>query len=389
MDCSKAFDMCSFEVLFRKLLEKGLPPIVIRTLLFIYQEQTAWVRWGSSKSRQFSITNGTRQGSVLSPCFFAVYMDELLKRLRYQGLGCHIGEVFYGAAGFADDLVLISPSRTGMQKMLEICEQYALENNLQFSTDDNPQKSKTKCLYMCGKVGQVQYPAPLCLNGRELPWVVKGTHLGHELHQSCSMDHDTKCKRAAFIDTSTDIRHMFSFAHPSQVLSAVTTYAAHFYGSMLWDLSSKSAWQVYRSWNTCVKLTWDIPRSSHNYFVDGTLAADFPSVRRKILCQYVRFFRTLRNCPLREVRLLALVAGKDMGSVTGKNLLYLSDEFNLDPWVDPVGKFKAEYEGYRVPEVEKWRLGLLEQLLEQRRDMLACGDDVTEIRSLIDSLCSS
>ena len=64
-------------------------------------------------------------------------------------------------------------------------------------------------------------------------------------------------------------------------------------------------------------------------------------------------------------------------------------EFNLDPWVDPLGKFKAEYKGYTVPEVDKWRLGLLEQLLEHRRDMLACGDDVTEVRSLIDSLCSS
>ena len=78
MDCSKAFDMCSFEVLFKKLMDKGLPPLVVRALVFIYQEQTVWVRWGNAKSSQFGIVNGTRQGSVLSPCFFAVYMDELL-----------------------------------------------------------------------------------------------------------------------------------------------------------------------------------------------------------------------------------------------------------------------------------------------------------------------
>ena len=56
---------------------------------------------------------------------------------------------------------------------------------------------------------------------------VKGTHLGHELHQSCNMDFDAKCKRADFIDKSTDIRMMFSFAHPHQVLTAVSTYAGH------------------------------------------------------------------------------------------------------------------------------------------------------------------
>jgi hypothetical protein len=389
MDCSKAFDMCSFEVLFKKLMDKGLPPLVVRTLVFIYQEQTAWVRWGSAKSSQFGIVNGTRQGSVLSPCFFAVYMDDLLQKLREQGLGCHIGDIFYGEAGFADDLILISPSRAGMQKMLDVCEQYAEENNLLFSTDDNPEKSKTKCLFMCGKVGAVEYPAALKLNDRDLPWVLKGTRIGHELHQSCTMDYDAKCKRAAFIDRSTDIRQMFSFANPNQVLSAVNIYAAHFYGSMLWDLSSEAAWQVYRSWNTCVKLAWDIPRWTHNYFVDGLLAGQIPSTRKKILCQFVNFFKRLRSSPLREVRLLANVVGKDMGSVTGCNLLHLKEVFNLDPWTQPVGLFKKMYSGYSVPEVDSWRLPFLQRLLEQRRDMGACDEEVDAITGLIDSLCSS
>ena len=137
-----------------------------------------------------------------------------------------------------------------------------------FSTDVNPEKSKTKCLFMCCKLGVVQYPAALQLDGRDLPWVVKGTHLGHELHQSCTMDFDSKCKRSAFIARSTDIREMFSFAHPSQVLSAVQVYAAHAYGSMLWYLTSDTTNQFYRSWNTCVKLVWNVPRWSHNYFVD-------------------------------------------------------------------------------------------------------------------------
>ena len=103
------------------------------------------------------------------------------------------------------------------------------------------------------------------------------------------MELDAKMKRGAFIENSTEIREMFSFAHPNQVLSAVQTYAGHFYGSMLWDLFGDMAGQVYRSWNTCVKLAWSIPRSSHNYFVDG-LADHLPSVRKKLICQYVNYF---------------------------------------------------------------------------------------------------
>ena len=90
--------------------------------------------------------------SVLSPCFFAVYMDDLLQSLRDLGVGCHIGDIFVGAAGFADDIILMAPSRSAMKNMLEVCERYAAENNLLFSTDENPEKSKTKCLYMCGKL---------------------------------------------------------------------------------------------------------------------------------------------------------------------------------------------------------------------------------------------
>ena len=68
-------------------------------------------------------------------------MDDLLQQLRELGVGCHIGDIFLGASGFADDIVLISPSRTAMKKMLAVCQKYAAENNLMFSADVNPEKS--------------------------------------------------------------------------------------------------------------------------------------------------------------------------------------------------------------------------------------------------------
>ena len=74
-------------------------------------------------------------------------------------------------------------------------------------------------------------------------------------------------------------------------------------------------------------------------------AGEIPSVKQKILCQYVNFFRKLRSSPLREVRLLAKVVGKDMLSVTGRNLAYLHQEFNIDPWNNSVDKFKSLYTG--------------------------------------------
>ena len=38
LDCKAAFDTCKFELLFKRVLEKGVPAIVVRALMFSYQQ---------------------------------------------------------------------------------------------------------------------------------------------------------------------------------------------------------------------------------------------------------------------------------------------------------------------------------------------------------------
>ena len=108
-------------------------------------------------------------------------MDELLQELRSLGVGCYVADMYFGAVRFCDDILLLAPTRDGMQMMPKTCESFALRNNLQFSTDPNPAKSKSKCIFMIGKKKNLPKPAPLILSGKELPWVATATHLGHEL----------------------------------------------------------------------------------------------------------------------------------------------------------------------------------------------------------------
>jgi hypothetical protein len=273
-----------------------------------------------------------------------------------------------------------------MAQMVKICEEFGEKNNLMFSTDTNPAKSKTKCLYMCGhRARNIVYPAPVQLYGRDLPWVTHATHLGHELHQDCNMDMDIKMKRAAFIKNTTDIRTQFSFALPGQVLNAICVYSAHFYGAMLWDLYGELSGQVYRSWNTCVKLVWDLPRSTHNYLVEQTLAKD-SSVRKRILLQYASFLQRLGKSVSGEVRVMSRIAAADVQSVTGKNCYNM---INLDPWTQPVRSFAKDYKMYETPAQDTWRSSLLLSLMREKYDMDVTGEDVETISGLIESLCSS
>ena len=78
---------------------------------------------------------------------------------------------------------------------------------------------------MISKRKNLQKPVPLILAGKELPWVASATHLGHEFHESGTMEHDTTVKRAQFISKSTEIRESFSFASQVALLRAVNVLA--------------------------------------------------------------------------------------------------------------------------------------------------------------------
>ena len=177
--------------------------------------------------------------------------------------------------------------------MLTVCEKYAERNNITFSTDENPVKSKTKVIYMCGDEKVRKYPKKLQLNGRNLPYVSSGTHLGHELSQACDAKLDTKIKRARYIDRTTDVIDNFRFAHPKQILRAVEIHCGDYYGSMLFQLFSESAEKYYRCWDRCVKSCWSVPLSTHKVFIKYLLSEDFSSVRVNILSRYVNFFQSL------------------------------------------------------------------------------------------------
>ena len=149
------------------------------------------------------------------------------------------------------------------------------------------------------------------------------------------------------------------------------------------------AGQVFNSWKTCVKLAWGVQRWSHNYLVEHVLSSGIPSVRKKLLGQYLGFFQKLLRSESPEIRMLANLVGRDAGSVTGSNLINLEDEFGLDPWSSSSSQVAAQYSCYAVPAADGWRLPLLVKLLDQRRDMETMNEKTKTISELIDSLCHS
>ena len=125
LDASKAFDRVNHDILFSKLMERGIPPILNRFLLSWYKSQRMQVRWNATLSPAFSVSNGVRQGGVLSPILFTIYMDDLLLGLKDLGIGCYWDGFFVGAVCYADDVAILAPSPSALRMMLHYCEDFA------------------------------------------------------------------------------------------------------------------------------------------------------------------------------------------------------------------------------------------------------------------------
>ena len=87
---------------------------------------------GNSVSDPFSVENGVKQAGSLSPLLFAVYISYFLEQTRQSGMGCHIAGIPANALAYTDDIVLLSPTRSVLQKMVSAAEQFALSNEHEY-----------------------------------------------------------------------------------------------------------------------------------------------------------------------------------------------------------------------------------------------------------------
>ena len=94
---------------------------------------------------------------------------------------------------------------------------------------------------------------------------------------------------------------------------------------MLWRLREKRAESCFKAWNTAVKLTHRVPRSTHTYIVEGFLATEHVTLRNQVLGRYSAFLQGLLKSPSPEVQLMSRVMIHSPGSNTRDNIRYIEE----------------------------------------------------------------
>ena len=183
LDASKAFDRLVHSGLFLKMLDKNVPKIFIDVIMSWYDGLICRVLWDGHYSDWFDVTAGVRQGGVLSPNFYGLYVDDLICILQSSNIGCYVLGKFAAALIYADDMAILAPSLRGLQKLLFLCERYCLEWDIKLNA------GKTKNLSFGGKL---QPSSQLVLNGSPIEWVTKWKYLGvtllHGAQFGCCVD---------------------------------------------------------------------------------------------------------------------------------------------------------------------------------------------------------
>ena len=389
MDCTKAFDTVVHSKLFKKLLEASVPAIIVRLLIHIYRAQTAEVRWKGQSSEEFKISNGVRQGAVLSPVLFCFYMNDLFLTLKKGRTGCYIGNYFAGVFGYADDLLLLCPSRSGLQRMLDTAYKYASDHRISFSTNPVPEKSKTKGIIFSSKPLNWQ-PTPVNLCGNPLPWVKSAKYLGNNLTGIIDgLAQDVKIKRARFIERNIELNQEFQFAHPEIKTRINQIYNSSFSGSVLWDLTSRNVEMLENSWSVSIRHMWGLPLASHRFLVE---ALGGTHARTMLFSRFASFIQSLLRSEKAPVLLLLFKVCDNVNTITGKNIRYiLTETKNKDIFQLNLKKLKREYRFSTVKKEDNWKIGFMKELVELKHSNLEQEDlelSVEEVDTIIEYLAT-
>ena len=171
LDVSKAFDKMSHHGLFLKLMDRMIPNVLLSMLENWFTLCSTCVRWGDLYSNYIKLVCGVRQGGVLSPCLFAVYINEVINVINSSGCGCNFGILATNIFLYADDILLLAPSVSALQRLVLLVEAHLSKLDMIL----NPKKC------FCLRIGPQSNRDCISVkisSGEFLNWVNKLRYLG-------------------------------------------------------------------------------------------------------------------------------------------------------------------------------------------------------------------
>jgi hypothetical protein len=279
----------------------------------------------------FVAYNGVKQGGVLSPVLFCIYIDRLLIQLAHAGVGCYIGSHFVSALAYADDIVLVAPTPLALRKLLLICDKFAVANNMCFNAAKSkciiipPIRARHRVVYRLGSDCNLSFS----INARKIDFVESYKHLGHVINSAFDDREDIADKRGAFVGQGNNVICYFNKlgSHVRQQL--FDAYCTSFFGCELWRLDHPEIDSLCVAWRRAIRHIWFLPPTTHCALLP-LISKSLPPLDE--ICK--RFLSFLGRCLTHHSTLISSVVNYGlqygrMFSPVGRNLMYCQRRYHF------------------------------------------------------------
>ena len=228
-------------------------------------------------------STGGSQGGILSPLLFNLYINDLSIGLLSINAGCYVNDSCCNHFIYADDTVLLAPSPSALQKLINFCESYAVDNEITF----NVKKSK----YMCCKPSSLKDIVVPNVNLNNLPLdpVHKEKYLGAIIESSCKDDEDIARQIRGVYARGNMLISKFKSCNSDIKIRLFKTYVSSLYGcALLCNFKSNSMQKLKVAYNNVFRKFMSIDRKdsiSANMIILGV--DTLSTVTRKYIVSFI------------------------------------------------------------------------------------------------------
>ena len=283
MHLSKTFDEVNHVRLGNILMERGLPPDIVLLLMHYMYNQFTRVTWNVEKGKYFKIYSGLRQGGILSPMLFKLYIDDVLRYFNSIEKGCQVGSQRTNIIAYADDVAILADNKNNL---LHLCDEF------QFKIKElklNINQKKSKCMIFSNT------PAKDDRYIGEYEVVDSYKYLGHVIQNNLDDIKDVELRLNSFYGSFNCIFRKFSNVNPDTLLFLFKAYCLPNIGLSAWNIRTVESRKMFKTlaiaYSDALKKMYKVPR----HFSNHKLANDINFLLFNHYTVYVqcRYFKSL------------------------------------------------------------------------------------------------
>ena len=211
-------------------------------------------------SDEISLSQGVRQGSILSPHLYNLYTEELLRELQSSSKsGTSLYGHYTGIVMYADDIILMSTTLAGLQKLVNSCVTVSNKNCISFNYE------KTEFCTSKSNLGNNTY---ITMSGFTIKPKSNLKHLGFLWNDKNNIHNNIKNRTNKFWSViQAQIKGAIRFCHPSTIkqLYASQAIPALSYGIELNNLTDTLLNKLNVETRKGLKTLFNISTYSKNY----------------------------------------------------------------------------------------------------------------------------